>query len=608
MAEGLGDDDCHFPNDTMADSKPAVKNLCGFDIAAIRKHCLCEECQDLFTAKPPRELISLFENNCPGCHVRTGEQIFEATDDTPRDDEVDEAGGIKDQFLVCSLGKRRDNPHYMVDAQYLPCFHHSCRNCLNQEATKQHEDNAAPDCLFRCPECNSATSAVKIDTSGKVVYEGNEIESSTIKNIADIYAFERRLVDEKELCDHCPVDDRKLAIAECIDEVMMPLCEECLRRHKSGRATSDHKIIQADDLKTPVSLRKRFSHYKHPPTCALHKDQKLCMYCPKHKKVVCVMCSREKDHEDCRGLFEVSAHFDEESHMATLIKLEENAESLSGNIDSAIHNIKLKVERLSSHCNAIVSDINSRSCSLKQEIENQREVLVLQTQRIKQLKEDDFNKHLQYLQAIKQQIDDSLGWITSYTEAATPINFFLLKHKMEDRLESFFEYKTTYQEDNTVMNAQIFHDTNPSLGTLPEDFGPFCKNFFGQVYSTPCLKKYTIKLPDHPLLLTCRDINGTKLHGHLPNIHAQLRVIKANSVHSTTSQLKDLIDCHVKKKPKEGLYMIKLPQRKLLPGAYSLLISYENPPEFFLPSQHGKTFDLNFSNERGFEIVTESFN
>ena len=587
--------DYQFPNDTSADSRPAVKNLCDFDIATIRKHCLCAECQDLFTAKSPQELMSLFENNCPGCHVRTGEQATDDTVDTPRDDEVDEAGGINDQFLVCSLGKRRDDPHYMVDAQYLPCFHHSCRNCLNQEAIKQHEDNPAPDSLFCCPECNSATSAVKIDTSGKVVFEGNEIESSTIKNIADIYKFERRLVDKKEKCDHCPVDDRKLAIAECSDELMMPLCEECLRRHKSGRATSDHKIMHADDLKTLVSLHERFLHYKHPPTCGLHKDQKLCMYCPKHKMVVCVMCSREEDHEDCKGLFEVSAHFDEESHVATLKKLMENAESLSGNIDSAIRSIEFKVKSLSSHCNAIVSDINRRSSSLKQEIENQREFLVLQTQKVKQLKEDDFNSHLQHLQAIKKQIDDSLGWITSYTEAATPINFFLLKHKMEDRLESFSEYKTIYQEDDKVMNAQIFHDTNPSLGILPKDFGPFCKNFFGQVYSTPCLEKYTIKRSDNPFVLTCRDIHGTKLYNYLPNIHAQLKVIE------------DLIDCRVEKKPKKGIYIIKLPKRKLFPGLYSLLISYENPPDFFLASQHGKTFDLNFSNEKGFEIVTESF-
>ena len=599
-----------------------TSNLCDFDCAVIREHCLCKDCKDVFTTQ--QDLLSLFEDNCPGCPVRSSRREIVVADSPVRSkasNDISIAEGqdeINEEHLFCCMDKRNGNRHYMKDAKFLPCLHHFCRDCLHQEAQRQlqnrgrdynedddeDDDNAeAEKIAFICPECSDNINALAnatIKPNGEVTFD--ELESISLKHIVDTFAFEKRLVNGEELCDQCFEENRQKAIAECVSEgdTMIPLCEDCLRRHKSGRATKEHKVILAEHLQTPSP--ERFAHYK-APFCKTHKRSRICMYCPVHMTVVCMKCAREEAHEDCRGLFDVEAHFDGETsreYREDFEKLKERTNLLSNNINTAIRSIELKIGEISRRCDDIVTEVNSRSSCLKREIEHKRKILINQTCIISQLKKEDFNIHVQRLQTIKADIDYSLGWIQNFQNSIIPINFYLFKRRMQLKMESFNKFRNRCQEDDQLMNARIWHKTDP-IDRL-EEFKPFCTSFLGVVYSTPCLRNFDVRR-SHKLTLVCRDIFGTMLCNSLPDIEAKLLITEFTNVPSSCNAIDATIECTVVKDKKEGIYNFKTNVESYYPGIYCLLISYTNPSAIFQYNEYGKMYKLKYTSGTGFEML-----
>lgn len=600
----------------LEDDELTVTNVCGFDLAVIRDHCLCQKCKYFFKDRPQSDLLAIFSHTCLGCPIRTqGEEGFS----TPPTSELQGNSNplspdeIIDDLLVCCLEKNTETRHYLEDPIVLPCLHSFCDGCLRQELQNQshniplegNNNSQEQDTIkqFVCPVkgCDTSTE-VKISQEGKVMTCQNE--RSLLKSMVDNYTMEKRMINGEEVCDF----EKGKAIAECVDcRVLTPLCEQCLSGHQLSRGTGNHRIIYVDKLKD-LSSAERFSHYK-APKCDKHRDSHLCMYCQEHNVVVCIKCAMESEHQSCKNKFDVVAHFNDDQarpHRKKFAEMKEEVQLLHTNITVASKCIQLKIDELTQCCDAITEDINNRSQALKEEIEKQRRRLVSHSQRIYQLKLDDLRTHLEMLRNLETKVGDNIQWIEAFQLLAIPVGFFLFKKKMEDRMSSLLEYRMHYQEDDLLMNEKVYHKKPWSFENVKANIVPFCIHSFGQVYSTPCLKKFTIK-PGNPLTLVCRDIHGTALHAHLPDIKAKLVIQDLHTEMPSrirrTNVSKTTIECTVVKHRKKGVYNVKT-RGDIQPGQYTLLISNKNPAAYFDYEEHGKKFELSFSRQDGFQLIS----
>ncbi|CAC5401353.1 unnamed protein product [Mytilus coruscus] len=97
-------------------------------------------------------------------------------------------------------------------------------------------------------------------------------------------------------CEPCGrVGENQQAHSWCSD-CSEPLCGECLKFHRKGKTTANHKpipILEAEKLD--------FSVLNIPETCHIHDDQKLSLFCLQHDTICCAFCLRES-HNACKDV------------------------------------------------------------------------------------------------------------------------------------------------------------------------------------------------------------------------------------------------------------------------------------------------------------------
>ena len=542
--------------------------------------------------------------------------------------------------LICSRG----GDHLLQNPRLLPCLHRFCADCFTEEVMKQVGPllqqglEESPDSLqsspnnvgeedpieFTCPVigCNERTG-IFMHRNGHVT---NSPWSPSLQNMLDSLLFEKRLLAGEELCGDCPESNRQVAIAACIDEdhFDIPLCQECLQRHKTATSSSNHKVVHVDNLKqrpttneeqTPRSLHHR------APICHIHPDQRIRMYCPEHSTVVCLVCAstalEEGGHEGCRGKFDVNVdaanrHIQDEfdTELRGLGELHEEFEF-------AIHNTKSVKRSLAIRSDAVQREINIRFDELKTRLEQRRNELINQTEEICRLKTEALDHHLEMLNDNINIIKESLVFIREFKSTAIPAELFFVKTQVERRMKSLrhrFKYYTRVKH----RGGSNQHSTQPRVNPDPVIYNDIIhydinnlniEQGMGSVYSTPCLNNFeilgtefnnTILRLKFILKLECRDIYGTHLSGELPSLQAILIPHGTVNLRHNRDKVRNGVYCSIQSNSLNGTYFIQFPHN--LPGRYKLYISYPHPPPFFSHNNQGKVIPLLFRHNDNYDI------
>ena len=344
--------------------------------------------------------------------------------------------------LICSGGN-----HLLESPRLLPCLHRFCAACFTKEVTKQAgkllQRGLEESCDSHHSQPPSTTTEVKVEEieficpvagcDERTVICMHDPSNSSLQSMLDSHNFERRLVAGEELCGDCPGNSRQVAVAACIDEdrVDIPLCRECLQRHKTATSSSNHTVIDVDNLKqnvgslsasteqTPKSLHHR------APICQFHPDQRIRMYCPEHSTVVCLVCAAtdcvERGHKGCTGIFDVNdatnRHIQEEFDPKV-----EHLSVLNEEFERAINDTNSVKDRLRERSDTVQREINDRFEALKACLEQRRDELIKQNREICCLKTEALDRHLGMLNDKNNTIKESLDFIRDFRRNAIELS------------------------------------------------------------------------------------------------------------------------------------------------------------------------------------------
>ena len=469
---------------------------------------------------------------------------------------------------------------------------------------------------FTCPVagCDERTVVRCMHENGHVTYPPSD---SSLQSMLDSHNFERRLLAGEELCGDCPENSRQVAVAACIDEDRfdIPLCRECLQRHKTATSSSNHTVIHVDNLKqnvgslsasteqTPNSLHHR------APICHLHPDQRIRMYCPEHSTVVCLVCAStdcvEGGHEGCSGKFDVNAdvanhHIQEEFDPEV-----EHLSVLNEEFEHAINDTNSVKDRLEERSDTVQGEINDRFEAMKARLEQRRDELINQTKEICRLKTEALDRHLGMLKDKNNTIKESLDFIRDFRCNTIPAELFFVKRQIEERIKSLrhqFKYYTRVEPPPGGLNEgedlQPREHPDPLLYNDKIHYNTDDVNIeqgMGTVFSSPCLNKFEpleSRSSSTIIRLACRDIYGTYLIGELPNLQVSLlpHVTENDELRGCSRKG---VSCSIKRNSKYGTYYFKSSNTTL--GHYKLYVSYPHPPPFFSYETEGQVIPVDFN-------------
>ena len=540
--------------------------------------------------------------------------------------------------LICSGGN-----HLLESPRLLPCLHRFCAACFTKEATKQAgkllQRGLEESCNSHHSQPPSTTTEVKVEEieftcpvagcdertvicmheNGHVTYPPS---NSSLQSMLDSHNFERRLVAGEELCGDCPENSRQVAVAACIDEDRfdIPLCRECLQRHKTATSSSNHTVIHVDNLKqnvgslsasteqTPKSLHHR------APICHLHPDQCIRMYCPEHNTVVCLVCAStdcvERGHEGCRGKFDVNVdaanrHIQEEFDPEV-----EHLSVLNEEFEHAINDTNSVKDRLGERSDTVQREINDCFEALKARLEQRRDELINQTREICRLKTEAIDHHLGMLNDKNNTIKESLDFIRDFRRNAIPAELFFVKRQIEERIKSLrhqFKYYTRVEPPPGGLNEgedlqprvhpdPLIHNDKMHYNTDNVNI----EQGMGTVFSSPWLNKFEpleSRSSNTIIRLACRDIYGTYLIGELPNLQASLLPHVTENDELTgcnrVTVSRKGVYCSIQSNSKNGTYSFKSSNTTL--GHYRLYVSYPHPPPFFSYENEGQVIPVDFN-------------
>ena len=527
---------------------------------------------------------------------------------------------INDDHLKCYRGKNSGERHYLKDARLLPCLHSFCGECLKIEIGRQvnvpqealedmfqsvtlsvgevdrlNVDEAVP---FTCPVDGCGESTGILIRGNHRIEWSRELRNSSLQNMVASVCLKKRLLEQKQTCDTCLA--RNVAVAICIDEGHsdLPLCQACLQIHQSAaHSTSTPNVIRRLDLSnrsvTATSLHRR------APFCHIHQNQRIRMYCPVHKTVVCLVCAvtgvRENGHDQCRDKFDVEVHPDHQYRQQVEEKIEK-METLQNEFENALRNTEMTKKSLDAYHTAVLREIRNRYETLWKKLEERQDKLITEVDNIYRFKQEELERHAELLRKVKTNIAKSLEWIREFTKAAIPAEFLSVKKKMEDRMNLLTcQYKPymrggpSKHPDVFLANDVIQYDINDEM-TI--------EDAMGEVYSTPCLRNFGV-LDGMPVRLACKDIFGTCLYKDLPKLEA---VLLPHELSDQGDYVMRGIVCSVMLHPEHGIYTFFV-DAQFQPGSYRLLISHPNPPAYFDYEKHGKIVKLKYSYEDGFSLA-----
>ena len=245
----------------------------------------------------------------------------------------------------------------------LNCLHSACGECFAQKIRESIRDNSSNDVVdldgeevqmapeVSCPICKATTSEDEVmDNVFAMADPDNEDNEE----------------DDQHMCHSCEENSEASSRCEDCEEF---LCSDCVRAHQRVKYTKDHTI-------TALQISARRASLAHLNYCAIHKNEKLTLYCKTCDTLNCRDCQLSAG---CRlhqyGYSydvapEVKAHLSQSISDIKLKKsgLQESRDVLSSKIANVNSKENHLIEQMTEIKNYLITKLENRHKELVNEI------------------------------------------------------------------------------------------------------------------------------------------------------------------------------------------------------------------------------------------------
>ena len=192
----------------------------------------------------------------------------QATTHVEGDTEVDEL----EEEITCAVCQE-----HFDDPKILPCLHYYCKRCVQAliDTAASHDKKTFP-----CPEC-------RVDT---VVPNNDPQKLPTaffVNRMKAVYSkMEKTQGKVKVQCEQCFGPEASAFCRQCAEFI----CVTCTDAHKRMKAFSSHRVSTLEDLREGSLKQLPAEKPPAPPTCTVHDEELLKMYCYDCDILICRDC------------------------------------------------------------------------------------------------------------------------------------------------------------------------------------------------------------------------------------------------------------------------------------------------------------------------------
>ena len=327
----------------------------------------------------------------------------------------------------------------MVDPRVLPCIHTFCFKCLDQLWKGKQPGVKVP-----CPLCRTE---VVIPVEGV---------SSLQKNF-----FVEKLLGAQKLsksknvpvmCDICSANEDNVtseSVSEkfCV-ECQQHICKRCLKFHSSMSATKTHQVI-------PIGSKSTTTMAEYQETsCALHKMEKIKIYCLECKVAVCTVCFITKhNRHECSDVQSVV------EDLKKRIKSDiQETRGIVAETDNESKTLNKLMEKFGVRVREVQSKIIDSGEKIKHLVDQNVQALLeeLEDERSKKVKEFEIVKEELLIQ--KLSLESFMKYSEQILENAIPAEVASVAKDLSVRFESLKRVKISHI-GNSLEMAFIPHDS-----------------------------------------------------------------------------------------------------------------------------------------------------
>ncbi|XP_018668248.2 zinc finger protein ZF(Bbox/RING)-1 isoform X2 [Ciona intestinalis] len=346
---------------------------------------------------------------------------------------------INDEFLTCQICFET-----YTRPKSLNCQHTFCLKCL--------EEYTPPNSVrVICPTCRSEQPLTADGINGLKDNFFISSMSDMLKTVKEIRSEDKD--GTSLMCDTCDHDNRKVAIARCLDCTDF-LCNECSTWHIRTKLTRRHKIVSLSEFESGIhnqELKSRAKIY-----CMIHDGEAAKIYCQSCQCPICHECveSGHSRHRRCSLKEEV---LNQSHQIENLLKTAKEKTDVLRTLQRTLKDIKQtkkldrdkaesEIERI---CEIFINTIHRRKQELTDELHN------MHATEVKRINADEDSVEMQL---------SSLVSCTEFSrkvlEYGTPKEVLGLNNQMTQILHQLLETHPAATYHNTDQTDNIQFDTN----------------------------------------------------------------------------------------------------------------------------------------------------
>lgn len=286
-----------------------------------------------------------------------------------------------------------------TDPKLLSCFHTFCRHCLEGLVV---EDQGTPVAVVTCPKCRQSTPVPR-DGIGTLQ------SACHVHHLFDIRDMLRKATTDSETiqCEKC---NEALATAFCRD-CGKYVCVRCTEIHHKWDELTTHQIVSIDDVQAGAA-GLRLSKVKY---CPKHPESHLKIYCETCQELICTDCTVRLHRGHQYDLVADSFPRYKDELQAHLQSLEQKL-SL---VNERVCDVDRRMNEVKDQKLTIEADIDKRVKQLHQALDQRREELLDQLDKVTQQTLKSLAAHRDEIEMLQTRISSCLEYVKGSLKTGT---------------------------------------------------------------------------------------------------------------------------------------------------------------------------------------------